>query len=186
MDERFWERQQALGHSGHNSRTNYKHFTEQVKDRFGIDLDLGQCRHLDNLLGTESGREALAARWSRNRPGGKEEWEVDLTSLGYPIKFLILRHGVDDGLITAYPIREARFGPLPENKGRKKKFPHGRRDRKSKIASMQSSTHDWDHEEHFERPIGLARGTFEVSASFHEPLPDDLLDEFSGDTESTS
>ena len=31
-----------------------------------------------------------------------------------------------------------------------------------------------------ERPIGLAKGRFEVPESFFEPLPDDLLDAFSG------
>lgn len=30
------------------------------------------------------------------------------------------------------------------------------------------------------RPIGLAAGTFEVPESFFEPLPEDLLDAFSG------
>jgi len=30
------------------------------------------------------------------------------------------------------------------------------------------------------RPIGLAAGIFEVPESFFEPLPDDLLDAFSG------
>lgn len=30
------------------------------------------------------------------------------------------------------------------------------------------------------RPIGLAKGTFEVPPSFFEPLPDDLLDAFEG------
>jgi antitoxin (DNA-binding transcriptional repressor) of toxin-antitoxin stability system len=30
------------------------------------------------------------------------------------------------------------------------------------------------------RPIGLARGEFEVPPSFFEPLPDDLLDAFEG------
>ena len=30
------------------------------------------------------------------------------------------------------------------------------------------------------RPIGLAKGRFEVPESFFDPLPDDLLDEFSG------
>jgi antitoxin (DNA-binding transcriptional repressor) of toxin-antitoxin stability system len=33
------------------------------------------------------------------------------------------------------------------------------------------------------RPIGLARGTFQVPPSFFEPLPDDVLDAFSGETE---
>ncbi|MBK5965262.1 hypothetical protein CCR95_14490 [Thiocystis minor] len=31
-----------------------------------------------------------------------------------------------------------------------------------------------------QRPIGLAKGMFEVPASFFEPLPDDLLDAFEG------
>lgn len=31
-----------------------------------------------------------------------------------------------------------------------------------------------------QRPIGLAKGAFEVPASFFEPLPDDLLDAFEG------
>lgn len=30
------------------------------------------------------------------------------------------------------------------------------------------------------RPIGMARGEFEVPASFDEPLPDSLLDAFEG------
>lgn len=30
------------------------------------------------------------------------------------------------------------------------------------------------------RPIGLAKGQFEVPESFFEPLPDDLLDAFNG------
>ncbi len=30
------------------------------------------------------------------------------------------------------------------------------------------------------RPIGLAKGTFEVPAGFFEPLPDDLLEAFGG------
>jgi hypothetical protein len=30
------------------------------------------------------------------------------------------------------------------------------------------------------RPIGLAKGQFQVPASFFEPLPDDLLDAFEG------
>ena len=30
------------------------------------------------------------------------------------------------------------------------------------------------------RPIGLARGTFTVPASFFEPLPDDLVEAFEG------
>lgn len=33
------------------------------------------------------------------------------------------------------------------------------------------------------RPIGLAKGTFEVPQSFFEPLPDDILDVFSGANE---
>lgn len=31
------------------------------------------------------------------------------------------------------------------------------------------------------RPIGLAKGKFEVPSSFFEPLPDDLLDAFQGE-----
>lgn len=31
-----------------------------------------------------------------------------------------------------------------------------------------------------QRPIGLAKGAFEVPASFFEPLADDLLDAFEG------
>ena len=30
------------------------------------------------------------------------------------------------------------------------------------------------------RPIGLAKGTFEIPPSFYDPLPDDLLVAFSG------
>jgi len=30
------------------------------------------------------------------------------------------------------------------------------------------------------RPIGLAKGTFTIPASFFDPLPDDLLDAFEG------
>ncbi len=30
------------------------------------------------------------------------------------------------------------------------------------------------------RPIGLAKGTFDVPESFYEPLPDELLDLFEG------
>lgn len=30
------------------------------------------------------------------------------------------------------------------------------------------------------RPVGLARGSFEVPPSFFEPLPDDILDAFEG------
>lgn len=30
------------------------------------------------------------------------------------------------------------------------------------------------------RPVGLAKGRFEVPAEFFEPLPDDLLDAFEG------
>jgi antitoxin (DNA-binding transcriptional repressor) of toxin-antitoxin stability system len=33
------------------------------------------------------------------------------------------------------------------------------------------------------RPVGLARGEFEVPRSFFEPLPDDVLDGFEGDAE---
>lgn len=33
-----------------------------------------------------------------------------------------------------------------------------------------------------QRPIGLAKGAFEIPASFFEPLPDDLLDAFEGRT----
>lgn len=32
------------------------------------------------------------------------------------------------------------------------------------------------------RPLGLAKGRFQVPASFFEPLPDDLVDAFSGGT----
>lgn len=32
------------------------------------------------------------------------------------------------------------------------------------------------------RPIGLARGTFEVPASFFEPLPDEVVAAFEGET----
>jgi antitoxin (DNA-binding transcriptional repressor) of toxin-antitoxin stability system len=31
------------------------------------------------------------------------------------------------------------------------------------------------------RPLGLARGEFEVTSAFFEPLPDDMLAEFNGD-----
>ncbi len=31
-----------------------------------------------------------------------------------------------------------------------------------------------------QRPIGLAKGRFDMPASFFEPLPDDLLDTFEG------
>lgn len=31
-----------------------------------------------------------------------------------------------------------------------------------------------------QRPIGLAKGTFQVPPSFFEPLPDDMLDAFEG------
>jgi antitoxin (DNA-binding transcriptional repressor) of toxin-antitoxin stability system len=33
------------------------------------------------------------------------------------------------------------------------------------------------------RPIGLAKGTFEVPPSFFEPLPAEILDAFNGDAE---
>lgn len=36
---------------------------------------------------------------------------------------------------------------------------------------------------HGVRRIGLGKGTFEVPASFFEPLPNDLLDAFNGDAE---
>lgn len=32
------------------------------------------------------------------------------------------------------------------------------------------------------RPIGLAKGRFEVGSEFFEPLPDDMLDAFEGKT----
>jgi antitoxin (DNA-binding transcriptional repressor) of toxin-antitoxin stability system len=31
------------------------------------------------------------------------------------------------------------------------------------------------------RPVGLAKGTFEIPASFYEPLPQDVLDSFYGE-----
>ncbi len=34
-----------------------------------------------------------------------------------------------------------------------------------------------------QRPIGLAKGTFTVPDSFFEPLPDDLINAFSGHNE---
>ena len=36
------------------------------------------------------------------------------------------------------------------------------------------------HREH-KRPIGLAKGEFEVTPEFFEPLPDEMLDAFTGD-----
>jgi antitoxin (DNA-binding transcriptional repressor) of toxin-antitoxin stability system len=36
------------------------------------------------------------------------------------------------------------------------------------------------HREH-KRPIGLAKGEFEVTPEFFEPLPDEMLDAFNGD-----
>ena len=33
----------------------------------------------------------------------------------------------------------------------------------------------------YKRPIGLAKGEFEVTPEFFEPLPDEMLDAFTGD-----
>ncbi|MBW1786421.1 MAG: type II toxin-antitoxin system Phd/YefM family antitoxin [Deltaproteobacteria bacterium] len=33
------------------------------------------------------------------------------------------------------------------------------------------------------RPIGLAKGLFQVPPEFHEPLPDEILNAFQGETE---
>ncbi len=33
------------------------------------------------------------------------------------------------------------------------------------------------------RPVGLAKGRFQVPAEFHEPLPDEILDAFQAETE---
>jgi antitoxin (DNA-binding transcriptional repressor) of toxin-antitoxin stability system len=39
------------------------------------------------------------------------------------------------------------------------------------------------HRPNSPRPVGLAKGTFEVPASFFDPLPDELLRAFNGDSE---